>query len=126
MKLRVLDNKLRFRLGPSEVENFGRLGTIEAAVRFGPDSGGDLTYRLSAEGDVFSAKFSDGTITVSIPKEIADKWVSGDEISLEGSQRIDDSAELKFLIEKDFTCLNAHNDEDQTDRYPHPKAGGDC
>jgi hypothetical protein len=127
MKLRILDNSLRFRLGRSEVESFGRSGTIEKVVRFGKSHENDLTYKLeTTDGDEFTGRFRNGNIAVCIPRSIVDQWVSCDDVSISGSQKLDDQTDLKFLIEKDFVCLSAHNDEDQSDRYPHPKGPDAC
>ncbi len=61
-----------------------------------------------------------------VPASVANDWVAGSDVSIEGSQKLGNSSYLKFLIEKDFVCLNAHNDEDQSDRYPHPKGEDAC
>lgn len=127
MKLRILGNSLRFRLGKSEVESFGRSGSIEKIVRFGKGHENDFTYKLEAtDGDEFTGRLRNGNITVGIPRSIVDRWVRSDDVSISGSQDLDDQTQLKFLIEKDFVCLNAHNDEDQSDRYPHPKGPDAC
>jgi hypothetical protein len=124
MKLRILGNSIRFRLGRSEVESFGRSGSIEEVVRF---PGSDLTYKLEiVDGDEFTGRFTNGNIAVRIPRTIVDQWVGSEEVSISGSQRLDEQTDLKFLVEKDFVCLNAHNDEDQSDRYPHPKGPDPC
>jgi hypothetical protein len=127
MKLRILGNSLRFRLGKSEVDSFGRSGSIEEIVRFGTSPENDLTYKLEIiDGNEFIGRFADGNIAVCIPRTIVDQWVGSDEVSISGSQRLNEQAHLKFLIEKDFVCLNTHNDEDQSDRYPHPKGPDPC
>lgn len=127
MKLRILGNSLRFRLGKSEVERFGRSGSIEEIVRFGRSPENDLTYTLEIiDGNEFTGKFANGNIVVGVPRTIADRWVSNEEVSISGAQKLDEQPSLKFLIEKDFVCLNAHNDEDQSDRYPHPQGPDAC
>ncbi|MEQ1642612.1 MAG: hypothetical protein ABL959_04095 [Pyrinomonadaceae bacterium] len=126
MKLRIRENTLRFRLGRSEVETFGRTGTIADKVRFGLKMD-EFGYSLEkTPQNKFSASFIDGMIVVQVPAYDADRWANSDEVSLAGSFLTDDQTELKILIEKDFVCLNAHNDEDQSDRYPHPKGDGAC
>jgi hypothetical protein len=126
MKLRILGNSIRFRLGRSEVEAFGRSGSIEERVRFG-STGGDLVYRLEiADAPGFTGSFAGGVITVSVPRSIVDEWAGSEEVSISGSQKLDDETNLNFLIEKDFVCLSAHNDEDQSDRYPHPSGPDAC
>jgi hypothetical protein len=127
MKLRIRGNSLRFRLGRSEVESFALTGLIEERVQFGMRPGNDLCYTLQkTAGYEFTGTFTDGKISVGVPEMLANRWASSAEVSIEGSQKLDDRTDLKFLIEKDFVCLNAHNDEDQSDRYPHPKGEDPC
>lgn len=126
MKIRIRENTLRFRLRRSEVETFDRTGTIGDTVRFGVgrnDFGYSLEKTLQSD---FSASFIGGTIAVQVPAAAADKWAKSDEVSLAGTYFADEQTQLKILIEKDFVCLNAHNDEDQSDRYPHPKGDDAC
>jgi len=126
MKLRIRGNLLRFRLGRSEVHSFGQTGKIEAALKFGPGQS-DFFYALEkTPAGEFSGSFTDGKITVRVPELLVSQWVESEEVSIEGNQTLDDHTELDFLIEKDFVCLNAHNDEDQSDRYPHPKGDDAC
>lgn len=127
MKLRILGNSLRFRLGRSEVEAFGRTGSISERVRFGSSIENDLRYELKiVEGSEFVGNFENGAITVGVPRSAVDEWVGSEEVSISGKQGLDQETSLKFLIEKDFVCLSAHNDEDQSDRYPHPKGPDAC
>ena len=127
MKLRIRGNSLRFRLSRSEVEDLGVKGSIEETVNFGHYQQDNFGYTLKkTSANEFSGTFSGGRITVSVPETIIDRWVESDQVSIEGSQKLDEQTDLKFLIEKDFVCLNAHNDEDQSDRYPHPKGDKAC
>lgn len=127
MKLRILGNSIRFRLRRSEVESFGRSGSIEERVRFGGSAENDLRYKLEVGDEPeFTGSFAGGVITVAVPRAIAEAWVASDDVSISGSQKLDGQTRLKFLIEKDFVCLSAHNDEDQSDRYPHPNGPDAC
>ncbi len=126
MKLRIRENTLRFRLGRSEVETFDQTGKIRDKVRFGIGKV-DFGYLLEKTPDSnFSASFADGVIVVRVPACDADSWASSDEVSLAGTYLTDEHSEIRILIEKDFVCLNSHNDEDQSDRYPHPKGDAPC
>lgn len=126
MKLRIRENTLRFRLGRSEVETFDQTGAIGDNVRFGLGKN-DFGYLLEKTPDSnFSASFADGTIVVRVPASDANSWANSDEVSLAGTFLADEQTELRILIEKDFVCLNAHNHEDQSDRYPHPKGDAAC
>lgn len=127
MKLRVRGNSLRFRLGRSEVEVLGRNGRVNETVNFVPFGENDFGYTLEKiSGSEFSAIFANGRITVSVPATLVNRWIESEDVSIEGRQMLDDRTDLKILIEKDFVCLNAHNDEDQSDRYPHPKGDEAC
>ena len=106
---------------------FALTGLIEERVQFGMPSGNDLCYTLQkTKGQEFTGTFADGKISVGVPEILVERWASTDDVSLEGVQKLDCQTDLKILIEKDFVCLNAHNDEDQSDRYPHPKGDEPC
>ena len=95
MKLRIRGNSLRFRLGRSEVETFGRTGTIRDRVRFGRE-GNDFGYSIEKTSEnIFSACFSEGAIEVRIPASDADSWVDSGEVSLAGTFLADDQTELR-------------------------------
>ena len=127
MKLRILGNSIRFRLGRSEVERFGELGVIEETVRLGGSPANALKYSLKVvDGDLFTSEFVNGNVIVGIPRMLAESWVNSDAVTISGRKILDEDSDLKILIERDFVCLNAHNDEDQSDRYPHPKGPDAC
>jgi hypothetical protein len=127
MKIRIKGNTLRFRLGRTEVSALDRNGRMEETVNFGPGDQNNFYYALEkSAGDEFSGTFQGGRITVSVPSMIIEQWAAGEDVSIEGSSVIDAQTMLKFLIEKDFVCLNAHNDDDQSDRYPHPLGDNAC
>lgn len=127
MKIRIKGNTLRFRLGRSEVADVEQSGRIEEIVNFGPNDENNFYYTLErSTRDHFSGTFANGRITVSVPSPIIDQWAASEDVSIEGRQTIDALTELKFLIEKDFVCLNAHNEDDQSDRYPHPMGDNPC
>lgn len=126
MKLRIRDNLLRFRLGRSEVQAFGTIGKIEGCVKFGQGQN-DFRYALEkTSANEFSGSFANGNITVRVPELLVGQWVNSEDVGIEGSQTLDDHIELNFLIEKDFVCLSAHDSEDQSDNYPHPKGEKLC
>ena len=126
MKLRIRETTLRFRLARPEAETFDQTGTTGDNVRFGLGKN-DFGYLLEkTPNSNFSASFADGIIVVRVPASDASSWANSDEVSLAGTFLADEQTELRILIEKDFVCLNAHNDEDQSDRYPHPKGDAAC
>lgn len=120
MKLRVRGDSLRLRLGQGEVARFAAEGALAEATGFGP--GSELVVAL-AFGDRLGATFEGSRITVAVPAELARRWAASDDVGLEGTQSIGDGRALRILVEKDYACLKPRAEEDETDAYPHPKAG---
>ncbi len=116
MKLRIRGNTLRLRLGQSEVEAFGRTGKLYDSTSF--SGGGVLHWGLesSVSEKTIRADFQSNELRIFIPKSQADYWASGQEVSL----RSEGSGDI--LVEKDFKCLDARPDEDESDSFPNPKA----
>lgn len=125
MKLRISGNTLRFRLARTEVDKFGREGSVEDVVQFGESS--QLRYVLEkTAGTELTGTFSDGSLVVGVPAKLVENWAQSEEVSIAGSKQIDGTTDLKVLIEKDFVCLTSDRDEDQSDLYPHPKGADNC
>lgn len=126
MKLRILADSIRFRLGKGEVDRFLREASIEETAHFPSPNGSRLVYELraSAEGNSITCQFVDGRLTVSIPRETVQQWAVGSEISIRGLLPVDErgTSRLKILIEKDFACIDGSTDESQEDAFPNPKA----
>lgn len=119
MKLRIVDDSIRLRLTVSEVASIARGASVESRTRF-PSATFD--YALCV-GDVpqIAARFDSARIVVTLPKAVATRWAGGTEVSLHGDQRTDGGA-LRILVEKDFTCVEPREGEDQGDLYPNPKS----
>lgn len=123
MKLRILDNSLRFRLSQSEVARLGAGDTLVATARF-PD-GNELSYALQS-GDTRStaqAVFSDGAVRVTFPGSELAQWAAGEQVGLSRDFELGGGGSLRVLVEKDFACLSPRAGEDESDLYPHPEAG---
>ncbi len=122
MKLRIVDDTLRLRLARSEVAQIGRGVAVESRTRF--PGGAVLGYALIvADATQISATFDAGRIEVTLPRLVALPWASGNEVSLHGEQPLDHGV-FRILVEKDFTCVEPRDGEDQTDLYPNPKTAG--
>jgi len=122
MKVRILDNSIRFRLMQSEVKQFGQEGRIVAQILFGIGSDKVLKYQLhqSTEHETLSADIEDNCITIYVPQAIAQEWVSSSQVGLSHQLVIGDNQELSILIEKDFQCLTDRPGEDESDAFPNP------
>lgn len=112
MKIRIKGNTIRYRLTRSEVERFAKEGYVEESTSF---INGRLSYALQeSDEDQLSAVYEQNKIILFMPKQMVTDWASTGRVGFKG---ID--GELSLLIEKDFMCLDAV-DEDQSDNYPNP------
>jgi 3-methyladenine DNA glycosylase Mpg len=113
MKLRIRGNSLRLRLSRSEVTQLADSGRVEDAIAFGPSK---LTYVLTtSDVDHVGATYESNRIVVTLPKERAQKWTASDEVGIESK------GELAILVEKDWSCLEPREGEDDGDAFPHPE-----
>jgi len=120
MKIRIKENSVRYRLSPTEVKKFCEEGRLESATQFKTAT---FTYVLKQEQiDSLQIDFNDNAITLQVPQAFAKDWYKNDLVGLEHYVDLADGTKFFLLLEKDFACLdNTH--EDQTDKYPNPKAG---
>lgn len=123
MKLRLRGNSVRLRLSRSEVQAVADGRAVEELTQFG--GGVQLAYRFETGGDTPTAELVGAALTVRWPRALATAWATGNEVGLEASLPLEgEPAGLRVLIEKDFACLSPrHDNEDQSDAYPHPDAG---
>lgn len=117
MKIRIKGNSLRLRLSQTEVNTFKAEKRCSDLIRFSKLH--LLEYILDTAED-FSAVYSEHTIRISIPNNIAAHWSNTDEVSIAHEIPIDDANNLKLLIEKDFQCLTVREGEDESDNFPNP------
>ena len=123
MKLRLRGNSIRLRLKRGEV---GRLAAGKTLVEETQLPGSTLSYSLClSDNDDMLASFDNGSIAISMPKEIIPEWADTDLVSLYSVITLPDDSQLVVLVEKDFSCLEPghHRDcDDDADTYPHPSA----
>ena len=100
-------------------------GVVAATTGF--PGGRSFQYRVESSPASITpaAFFSDNVITVSLPETAVLAWATTEQVSLTGEQVLDDGDTLKVLVEKDFACLAPREDEDESDMFPHPRAGTD-
>jgi hypothetical protein len=117
MKLRIKGNSIRFRLTKTEVEYFGKENHLEEKTEFGNDT---FTYSLeTVDGEELSAGFSNNTISLFIPQQLANEWTTTEKVGIESEMEIGHGKKLFLLLEKDYKCLDAVA-EDQGDNYENP------
>ncbi len=119
MKLRILGNKLRFRLSQNEVKELTNGLTVSDSVDF--PIGESLIYSVRADVDLseMEASFQDEIIRVNIPANDLTNWESD---SREGIYHTINSeiGAFEIAVEKDFKCLHKRPGEDETNNYPNP------
>lgn len=119
MKIRIKGNSIRLRLSKPEVDQFGKEGYLEERTEFTDNA---LIYALQTGGqsEELSAGFSVNKITVYMPANYAQMWVSTNEVGYSNMQGIGTDKELFLLVEKDFKCIDPTGLEDQSDNYENP------
>lgn len=122
MKLRILDDSIRLRLSRGDVDRARENGAVEGRTSF-PD-GSAFTYVFEvSDSEPCGAVCEDGRIVVRLPAGDVVAWATDDSaVSLRRALALPAGGELKVLIEKDFQCLSARDDEDQSDLFPNPDA----
>lgn len=125
MKLRILDNSIRLRLTQTEVREICGDGVVKARVSMPGGSGLDYVLESSPGAAKPTARFSDATLTVTVPVSAVREWAETDQVSIAADESLDDGDVLKILVEKDYACLAPREGEDESDMFPHPLAGKD-
>ena len=119
MKIRIKDNSLRLRLTQSEVNKFQEVGVVESSISF--PNGNSLKYFLIwNKTETFDIDYTADVIKVSVPFSKGKKWLSPSEVGVSSEFNLEHGQTLKLLIEKDFACLTAREDEDESDNFPNP------
>ena len=122
MKLRILGNSIRLRVGRTELAELADTGAVADAIQFGP--GQTLVYRIVADRfGKSSARFAAGEITVTVPGSAVQGLATTDQVSIQGEQALADGSSLAILVEKDFECLVPRTGEDPRDLYDNPAKG---
>jgi hypothetical protein len=89
-------------------------GYLEDKTNFGKS---ELIYVIQKTNEKdLSAFFNDNVICVQMPADMIKELDSTDQVGFSGMQ-----GDLFLLVEKDFTCLDGA-EEDQDDNYPNPLA----
>lgn len=124
MKLRIKGNSIRLRLTQNEIQEFQEKGVVEEVVKFGNTPQVKMHYIIqeTAKSEIY-ATFDSNKMTVNVPKSIAKKWVSTEQVGFENRMAINENEDLLILVEKDFQCLQPREQEDESDMFPHPAEG---
>jgi len=117
MKIRIQGNSVRMRLSRTEVELLCKEGYIQENTVFGSSV---FSYAVKQDPLLheLAAAFHDNRITMYVPATFLENWTKNSIVGLDARMRVGSDQELHLLIEKDFKCLDA--EEDQSDNYDNP------
>jgi hypothetical protein len=124
MKLRIYGDSIRLRLRQPEVRALLEEAFVEQSTAF--SAGVELKYRLELGGEAVRASFDARQLRVSIPRELAKRWASTDEVGITADQFVEEGRSLRILIEKDFACKDGGNGESQEGAFENPEGSGKC
>ena len=120
MKLRTLNNTIRFRLSMSDLHGLNENGSIVEDLNFG--LGKSFSYgiqKIDQESIVALDRMHDGLV-LNVQSQAIEKLFQTDEIGIYDEIEEKEMPSLKISIEKDFKCLTPRS-EDESDLYPNPR-----
>ena len=122
MKVRITNNKIRYRLKQPEVECFKITGVVTETLAFGEDDTDQIHFSLaSTNAESIRVSFSHNHTTIYVPAPLAAEWTTTDRVGFEAVIVNEKSKTITLLVEKDFACMDGRL-EDNEDTYPNPKA----
>jgi hypothetical protein len=120
MKLRILDNSIRFRLTRPEVERMASEGEVTGITSM--PGANQFQYRLKS-GSAFQIGMLDNTMEFSAPLELIQQWATNEgRVGFRHSFDLDAGEKLELLVEKDFQCLTGDSAGNE-DYYANPYKG---
>lgn len=111
MKLRIKGNSIRLRLLKSEVEALSEHGYVSDEVLF-PSRPLFYSLLISDEVTKVEARYEGDRIMTILPRNVAEGWINGEDISIEGY-----SGGINILVEKDLVCVGRPEDPDNADAF---------
>jgi hypothetical protein len=63
-----------------------------------------------------------GALTIHAPLSHVQEWRGTDLVGMERTWQQVEDAQLRVLIEKDFSCLKPRDDGEDLDAFPNPQA----
>lgn len=118
MNARIDEASVRIRLLVADVARLAEEGALECKLSFQPGVPA-CWFRVEASGVAeVVAEFSNGCLTVKIPRAYAAEWPVNDEVGL-GAR----CGQIHVTVEKDLRRLKPWRAEgSETERYPNPRA----
>ncbi len=128
MKIRMMGNSVRLRIGRSEFMRFLAGGRIEETVRFAaaPQAGFTYALELSAPGSTATTvRYAPGDLVVMVTPEQVRLWREEDQVGIYTKVDFGANQALQIIVEKDFACLHGNGGEN-ADAFPNPDLTTNC
>jgi Family of unknown function (DUF7009) len=128
MKIRMVGNSVRLRVGRDELARFLADGHIEETVRFAatPDAGFTYSLEVSApESAAATVRYAPSNLAVVVTPEQVGHWGKEDQVGIYTQVDIGAHEALEIAIEKDFACMHGSESEN-ADSFPNPNRTTDC
>ncbi len=119
MKIRIRGNSIRIRLSKTEVYTLAVSGIVEEATMF-PTGSFKYVLKATADTEHLHAALNNNAIIVYVPEKIAKGWNNNNIVGYDHKMELPDGNTLSLLVEKDFKCIDASGNEDQSDNYENP------
>lgn len=120
MKIRILNNSLRFRLKQPEVLEFEQNRRIMEVLEFGAEAKDKIGFGLEISSDkLLSVSFTSNNTIVHVPESIALEWTRSEKVGFTGKIDTGMGRTIEVLVEKDFKCLDGREEENEGS-YPNP------
>ena len=121
MKIRITENKIRVRLKEPEFVRLYEGMPIMETLEFGGQPDQQLKFRLETyDQPNLGITYQPGCVLIQIPGTFSQVLVTTDRVGYDGDVQTVHGASIYLLIEKDFECLDAP-EEDNEGSYPNPK-----
>jgi hypothetical protein len=120
MKVRIVNNSIRFRLKEPEVNYFSREGKVSEILEFGSSTDDRLEFRLESwEEPELGISYHKSSTIIHVPRNVANKWTKTEMVGFDGKVSTGDGRMISILVEKDFMCMDGR-EEENIGSYPNP------
>jgi hypothetical protein len=125
MKLRLLGNKIRFRLSEPEVFALAENSSVQSSLPINPFENDNFRYSIKPNQEIesISIRFEHNELRIELPIALVKTWAKTDKVGIDHSLLTNSGEEISILIEKDFQCLTERG-EDETNLFKNPNSGG--